>query len=469
VYKYCSPTRSSLLTGRLPIHVNQNNEGNTLTSASGADLRMTTIAQKLQGANFSTHFAGKWHCGSRTPANLPANRGFDTALGFLKGAEDHFNQRSNFDGYAEKYVDLWDGAGPDRGGRNGTYSVFRDAGEAVRVVREHGGARDKPPLYLHIMFQTCHSPYQVPARFLDPAINDTCARTYHGMATAMDEGVGNITAALKAAALWEDTLLVFTADNGAPTHGGSCGNNYPLRGGKTSSFEGGVRTSAFVAGGYVPAAARGTTYEGLIHVADWYATFAQLAGVDPADDGHAAAGVPPIDSLDQWAALTGANGSASAANGYGSPRDEVPLAFCSNVGGASDDCVSSAHAPPQGRTAYDQGALIVGAYKVVFGDQHGFGFWTGPHHPNGTADYVDAGCPDGCLFNIREDPTEHNDLRLAQPGTFAALKARLEELGTTVYQTNYSDYPLASDCLGTAETAARYDGHIGPQCGLGAV
>ena len=88
-------------------------------------------------------------------------------------SQDHFNQKSNFDGYQEKYVDLWDGAGPDTNGRDGEYSVFRDAGEAVRVIRAHGGAASKPPLYLHIMFQTCHSPYQVPPQYEDQSINDT--------------------------------------------------------------------------------------------------------------------------------------------------------------------------------------------------------------------------------------------------------------------------------------------------------
>ena len=122
-----SPTRSSLLTGRLPIHVNQNNECNSLSSASGADLRMTTVAQKLKQANFSTHFLGKWHMGARSAANLPINRGFDSHIGFLKGAEDHFDQRSNFDGYQKTYIDLWQDHGPEPDRLNGTYSVERDA------------------------------------------------------------------------------------------------------------------------------------------------------------------------------------------------------------------------------------------------------------------------------------------------------------------------------------------------------
>ncbi len=74
-------------------------------------------------------------------------------------------------------------------------------------------------------------------------------------------------------------------------------NNYPLRGGKTGNFEGGVRANAFVSGGLVPAARRGTKEDGLIAIEDWYATFCSLAGVDPADtkakvrDVHLLAGI----------------------------------------------------------------------------------------------------------------------------------------------------------------------------------
>ena len=90
-YKYCSPSRCAFLSGRLPLHVNQGQPQGVL-APGGVDLRMTTIAEKLQGANIETHFYGKWHVGQRSPANLPACRGFDHILGFLTGAENHFTQ-----------------------------------------------------------------------------------------------------------------------------------------------------------------------------------------------------------------------------------------------------------------------------------------------------------------------------------------------------------------------------------------
>jgi arylsulfatase A-like enzyme len=77
-----------------------------------------------------------------------------------------------------------------------------------------------------------------------------------------------------------------------------------------SDFEGGIRMAAFASGGYLPAGVRGSVNEGIMHIADWYATFAALAGVDPTDAKAAAAGLPAIDSINQWPFLSGANATA---------------------------------------------------------------------------------------------------------------------------------------------------------------
>merc|ERR1719353_379675 len=97
-------------------------------------------------------------------------------------------------------------------------------------------------------------------------------------------------------------------------HGTACdngeagANNYPLRGGKYSNFEGGIRVNAFASGGYLPTAVRGSKLEGIIHIADWYRTLSQgIAGLDPTDHWAAESGLPPIDSLDVWPMLSGQN------------------------------------------------------------------------------------------------------------------------------------------------------------------
>jgi arylsulfatase I/J len=269
VFKYCSPTRSSLLTGRLPLHVNQNNECNDELSLSGPDLRMTFLPQKLKKAGYRTAMTGKWHLGARTTANLPINRGFDTHLGFLKGGQDHLNQKDGSESMG-LITDIWANHTPAYG-KNGTYSTLIYGPEAVRIVEDHPVGKGAPPLFMYLSFQNTHSPYQVPSQYLDPAVKNKPRQIINAMVNVMDEAVGNLTSALKRKDMWKDTLIVFSADNGGITRGGGCGNNFPLRGQKTSSWEGGVRAVAFVSGGtsLIAPELRGTTNNAYIHACDW--------------------------------------------------------------------------------------------------------------------------------------------------------------------------------------------------------
>lgn len=93
--------------------------------------------------------------------------------------------------------------------------------------------------------------------------------------------------------MFNNTLMLFASDNG----GDLSKNNYPLRGSKYSDFEGGVRTSAFLSGGFLPEHVRGTINTKYIHITDWYRTFSELAGISGDDAVH---GVPPVDSLNMF-------------------------------------------------------------------------------------------------------------------------------------------------------------------------
>merc|ERR1719473_922029 len=104
------------------------------------------------------------------------------------------------------------------------------------------------------------------------------------MASAVDTDIGQLVGMLRAKGMWENTLLWLTTDNGGMTHGvkadgvgaWSASSNWPLRGGKATLFEGGVRGVSFVSGGLLPAAARGTTRTGLMQHVDIPATMAKL-------------------------------------------------------------------------------------------------------------------------------------------------------------------------------------------------
>ena len=106
--------------------------------------------------------------------------------------------------------------------------------------------------------------------------NPNQRRMYEAMAVAVDDAIGAIGHALKARGMWERSLLVFASDNGGPN--GAQASNLPLRGGKDTNLEGGIRTLAAVGGGFLPAALRGTTTSELMHLADWHTTLSHLAG-----------------------------------------------------------------------------------------------------------------------------------------------------------------------------------------------
>ena len=90
-YKYCSPTRSSLLSGRLPIHVTQYCNYESVRGA-GTPVNMTLIADKLSAAGYRTMAIGKWDIGSASHSNMPVSRGFDHSLHYFEAAQDHYTQ-----------------------------------------------------------------------------------------------------------------------------------------------------------------------------------------------------------------------------------------------------------------------------------------------------------------------------------------------------------------------------------------
>eukprot|EP01059_Diplonema_ambulator_P010785 TRINITY_DN2081_c0_g1_i1.p1 TRINITY_DN2081_c0_g1~~TRINITY_DN2081_c0_g1_i1.p1 ORF type:complete len:1269 (+),score=327.88 TRINITY_DN2081_c0_g1_i1:1956-5762(+) len=434
VYKFCSPTRSGLMTGRLPIHVNQENPG---TDGGGVDLRMAMMPEKLKEVGYSTHHVGKWHLGETFLENVPAMRGFDTSLGYLAGSEDHYTQRLD----DNSAVDLWEATSPAYT-KNGTYGAFLYTSTMVDLIRTHDPST---PFFLYAAFQNTHFPYEAPEQYLNNSIPEE-RRVYQAMARILDESIGNLTVALKANNMWDNTLFVYSADNGGASGIEGCAsNNYPLRGGKHLDYEGGVRVGAFVNGGYLPEKVRGTRLEGYIHVADWYTTFARLAGYSPSDGGK---GVPDVDGLDVWPMISGEN--------LTSPRVEIPLSV----------------APPSRwrEEGFPTGqGLIQGRYKIVTGNLDD-GFWMSPQYPNATTQCgqtKNPGCPDGCLFDILADPSEYTDLKSTLPSVFADLKNRLQQLFSEVFQTAWPPN-YTQNCISEAEAVNQHRGFSAPRCVLNA-
>ena len=476
-YKYCSPARSSFLSGRLPIHVTQNNKNNNVENPGGADLRMELLPELLKKTptTYFTSCIGKWHVGARSTSNLPTSRGFDHHFGFLKGGEDHYTQESP-DNDGTKFVDLYANHNPAFG-RNGTYSTYLYAAEAVKVIEEYaantttnmntGTAQDghqlrQPPLFMYLAWQAMHGPLEAPPEYIKEVPNDTSSgrrSIMNGMGGILDEGIRNVTTALRQAGLYNNTLLVVSSDNGGWIQLNRGGNNYPLRGGKVSDFEGGVRTAAFVAGGYLEKVVPhliGTRSELLIHLVDWYATLVGIGGgrvllQNLQDERNS---LPAVDSKDFWKAFT----EFDTTNNVTAVRREIPLSYCNEQaecdypGGMGDS------------------ALISWPWKIINGTQAGLGLWQGVQFPNSTLPPIPQpgngiGCPTGCLFNLEVDPTEHFNVKDQHSEVYERLWNRLIEIGQSVYQTNYDGG--ASDCIPIPEAYERDKGFVAPRCSSG--
>lgn len=370
VFKYCSPSRASFLTGRWPHHAHQWNPPQN--AVAGTNINMTLLPAKLKQAGYKTHMVGKWHEGFFQTAYLPVNRGFDSSSGFLGGGEDHFTQKV---GCA---YDFWENASPDP--RVGTYDAYDYRNDLTDIFTNHN---EQDPFFLYLPLHNVHSPFQAPQEWLDLyGENSTCdqRRTYQAMVSVADNVTGHVVDWLKKKGMWENTLLVISADNGGAPCGGS---NYPLKGCKGTFFEGGVRSLAFANGGLIPKEMQGKSVEGFIHIADWYPTFCKMAGVDPDDSGP---GKFPVDGLDVWPLLTGEAVKTS--------HDEIVLGY--NFSRANS------------------GALISGDYKLIVGTQEqscDSVMWSPIDYPC-TQGPTGSDCVPYCLYNIVKDPEEKNDLSL---------------------------------------------------------
>eukprot|EP00911_Craspedida_sp_UC1_P001002 UC1_evm1s750 len=193
-----------------------------------------------------------------------------------------------------------------------------------------------------------------------------------------------------------------------------------------------------------------------MHIADWRATFAALAGADPFDyrAAHYGGGgvLPPIDSLNQWPVISGSVGVG--ADGHTDAAAAQPIRDSILLG------------KPDGQN----GAFITWPWKIVVGKQGGKGIWVGPHSPNSTkVKDNDPGCGTGrgdndraCLFNIETDPTEHNDLSKSNVDMYKTVWAAYQKALTEKppFQTN--DTPGYKNCTSAKAYAAAHGNLGGP-------
>jgi arylsulfatase A-like enzyme len=310
--------------------------------------------------------------------------------------------------------------------RDNNYTMNTYRAEASRVLA-NAVQNPSKPFFLYYAQQEIHAPVQVPPspEALAKCANITSSvgrKTLCSMAVTMDDEVGRVVEDLKAKNLWNNTLLWVISDNGGMTeigrvpNGGllaannvkSFSSNWPLRGSKTTLFEGGVRAVSFVCGGAnaLPANARGTSRTDLMHAVDIPTTIAAWAGATPPSD---------VDGFDLSKTITaGAQGQ----------RTEVPVMIY-------PDCKENPCKFGSGnRKGAAFSAFIQGDWKLITpfaAIPQADGYWTNEdqgymHLPPPANDTSKTAWR---LYNLARDPLESNNVADQNPDMVAALQARI--------------------------------------------
>lgn len=280
----CAPARAAYLTGRY----NHRTGAIDVSSNRGIDrmvLSEKTFGDYFSSAGYATALIGKWHTGLYCNDHLPHKRGFDLFFGFPNGGQDYWKwnlmRNETFENHDGRYMT----------------DVFND--EAIRFIRKN----KEQAFALFLAHHAPHVPLQAPEHLIEKyrhrlkgKYSDEVAIIY-AMIEAMDIGLGRVFTELEKLGLREETIIVFTSDNGAQLGGGQHRYHAGFSGNKGNVLEEGIRVPAIVSWpGKIPA---GNTLTVPIHGCDWLPTLFSLSACDQPE------GAKPLDGVNLMPFLEG--------------------------------------------------------------------------------------------------------------------------------------------------------------------
>ncbi len=392
----CAPARAGLLTGRYP-HRTGALDTLEMRGLDRLALRERTIADLLRAAGYATGLAGKWHNGALDARYHPNQRGFDEFAGFSGGWSPYVDYRLDRNGAITK--------------SDGRYMTDALTDEAVAFIERHRSG----PFFLTLAYSAPHYPFHALeddlAPFRDSGAFTSAVSHIYGMIRRMDRGVGRVLDALARWSLGEQTIVLFTSDNG-PQFTGAGENdsrrfNRGFAGAKLLVYEGGIRVPMIVRW---PAALPGARQiDEMVHFTDWLPTLLAAAGVAPPVDARldgvdvlpllrGEAGAMPARRFWQWNRYTPA-GECNAAMRDGRWKLVLP---------AIDELLRVSPAD-----------LQIDVLSKLQPDQH----TTLSRGPEPERAYATAPAPQ--LFDIAADPAESRDLAATEPVRVRRMQAEL--------------------------------------------
>lgn len=265
VYPICSPTRAALLTAQNPLH---HGIDGPMSDDTGLPLDLKIMPEYFKDLGYQTHMVGKWHLGIGNTDYWPTSRGFDSHYGFLGGWVDF---------YTHVYAGGLDWQRDGKSLREQGHSTDLFSAEAARVITERDPTK---PFLLYLTYNAPHSPLQNPP--MDSGLNDQIEpghrSVYAEMVTHADAGIGRVIETLESEGILDNTIVVFSSDNGGSLGLGA--SNGELRGSKGSTLEGGMRVPGLVwSPGLIDG---GRVLQQPIAVHDWLPTLLDAVGGDSA-------------------------------------------------------------------------------------------------------------------------------------------------------------------------------------------
>ncbi|XP_067931098.1 arylsulfatase B-like [Watersipora subatra] len=430
----CSASRSALMTGRYPIHNGFQHMVFAVQAPSCLPLEHKLLPEYMKDEGYVTKMLGKWHLGYCTEECLPRQRGWDEFRGILGGESDYYTWEE--DGVVLKYINNTVNT-PSK--IDPIHLSIQDKVDVRDMIMAHTGNTD--PLFMIVSPNAPHSPFEVTDSMynvhsnleLDPSNPDQDARRkYLGLVSALDDIVGETMQALRDSDLLTNSVIVFQSDNGGSNirggHGECYGNNYPLRNGKTSPYEGGIKVPTIYVDHRLPAFTQGTERNFMMHITDWLPTFLDLAG-----------GTTEASHIDGVSQISNLGYVYRPFHKY-TVRDR----FLVNMDTVSTD-----------KEVYKctdrDSAFRYKDWKLVYGEKT---TWSGPEDtpdtyrkpeespelPTITGDSCVS--PDGqirCLFNLKYDPSEQHNLYDSKPKIVEKLLAMINELKPTIVREVYEE------------------------------